>query len=244
MRATVYIVASLSALVGATALADAPASAPTSGAIAAVVTGVGVLDKVQAFYQSTTDYKAAFKQVVRTRSPKRTFHRSGTVFFKIPGMMRWDYKAPDEVYYVSDGEVLWSYDVEEAIAYRMRVKDSDLFHALKFLTGAGNLTRDFDAKVLPTTPEGLTPILLTPRHDDRNFQSVTLFVDASTGETRESEVVDPMGNVSRIQFDRPVFKPLPKEGFSFAVPRGGARPGTRAEIACAHTPPDCPPSMP
>ena len=222
MRATAYIVAITCAMACPIARAETPAAGPVT--VAPKATGAEPvpesLDKVQAFYRATTDYKASFRQVVRTKSPKRTFSRSGTVFFKIPGMMRWDYKAPDEVYYISDGEVLWSYDVEEAIAYKMSIRDSDLFHALKFLTGAGDLVRDFNARVEAAGTQGLVPIRLTPKVNDRNFQSVTLFVDPKTGETRETEVVDPMGNVSHIWFENPVFKPLPRDGFSFTVPQG------------------------
>ncbi len=179
-----------------------------------------VLARVQAFYEKTTDYRASFRQVVTTRSPRRTFTRRGTVYFKKPGMMRWDYQTPDEVYYVSDGEVLWSYEVEEGVAYRLPVRRSDLFEALRFLTGAGDLTRDFEAEVLRPAESGLVPVRLTPRGDERMFRSVTLFVDPKTGETRETEVVDPTGNVSHLWFEGASYGPLPAEGFRFRPPEG------------------------
>ena len=198
---------------GVLAAAGASAQPPSPPA-------AGIVARVQAFYEGTTDFKAAFRQVVRTRSPKRTFTRSGTVYFKRPGLMRWDYKVPDEVYYVSDGDVLWSYDVEEGIAYRLRVKDSDLYRALQFLTGAADLTREFDAaEGRPTTP-GLVPLKLTPRTPGQAFRSVTLFVDPASGETRETEVEDPLGNESHIWFESPSYKPLPRDGFSFRPPEG------------------------
>lgn len=179
-----------------------------------------VLARVQAFYEKTTDYRASFRQVVTTRSPRRTFTRRGTVFFKKPGMMRWDYKTPDEVYYVSDGEVLWSYEVEEGVAYRLPIQRSDLFEALRFLTGAGDLTRDFDAHIGRPLESGLVPVRLEPKGDERMFRSVTLYVDPVTGETRETEVVDPAGNVSHLWFEGPSYGPLPAEGFRFRPPEG------------------------
>jgi outer membrane lipoprotein carrier protein len=178
------------------------------------------IDLVRKFYENTTDYKASFRQVVTTKSPKRTFTRTGTVFFKKPGMMRWDYKVPDEVYYVSDGEVLWSYDVEEAVVYRLRVKDSDLFHALKFLTGGQDLLKDFDATPGDATPAGLIPVKLVPKASRKDFQSVTLFVDPKTGEARETEVIDPLGNVSHLWFTGPAYQSLPRSGFDFKPPEG------------------------
>lgn len=179
-----------------------------------------VLARVQAFYEKTTDYRASFRQVVTTRSPRRTFTRRGTVFFKKPGMMRWDYKTPDEVFYVSDGEVLWSYEVEEGVAFRLPIRRSDLFEALRFLTGAGDLTRDFDADIGRPIESGLVPVRLKPKGDERMFRTVTLFVDPITGETRETEVVDPTGNVSHLWFEGPSYGPLPAEGFRFRPPEG------------------------
>jgi outer membrane lipoprotein carrier protein len=179
-----------------------------------------VLARVQAFYERTADFKAAFRQTVRTKSPKRTFDRSGTVYFKRPGMMRWDYSKPDRVYYVSDGVDLWSYDVEEGTAYRLKVEGSELFQSLRFLTGSADLAKEFEVAEQPPTKEGLVPLKMTPRGSQANFQSVTLYVDPATGETRETEVVDPMGNVSLVRFENPSFKPLPADGFKFKPPDG------------------------
>ncbi len=184
------------------------------------VHGADVLARLRAFYEKTTDYRASFRQVVKTKSPKRTFTRRGTVYFKKPGMMRWDYKVPDEVYYVSDGEVLWSYEVEEGVAWRLSVQRSDLFEALRFLTGAGDLERDFHVVVGMPSERGLVPVRLTPRGDERLFRTVILFVDPATGETRETEVVDPAGNVSHLWFEEPSYDPLPVEGFRFWPPEG------------------------
>ncbi|MBL6975072.1 MAG: outer membrane lipoprotein chaperone LolA [Deltaproteobacteria bacterium] len=179
-----------------------------------------LLDRVQAFYEASKDYKASFRQVVTTRSPRRAFTRKGTVYFKRPGMMRWDYKVPDEVYYVSDGKVLWSYEVEQAVAYRLEIGDSNLFHALKFLTGTGKLTQDFNAHIGEPLESGLIPVKLLPRESERSFKSVTLLVDPATGETRETEVVDPLGNVSHLWFESPSYQDLPADRFTFHPPDG------------------------
>lgn len=220
--------ASMERLVIAAVLSPAMAWADPPGGL----DGATVLSRVQAFYEKTTDYRASFRQVVTTRSPRRTFTRRGTVFFKKPGMMRWDYQVPDEVHYVSDGEVLWSYEVEEGVAWRLPIRQSELFEALAFLTGAGDLTRDLDADVGKPLPSGLVPVRLKPKGDGRMFRSVTLFVDPATGETRETEVEDPAGNVSHLWFDAPSYGPLPASGFRFRPPEGvrvedlGSRTGT------------------
>jgi len=181
---------------------------------------VKITDRIQSFYNATTDYRASFRQVVTTKSPRRTFTRKGVVYFKRPGMMRWDYKVPDEVYYVSDGKVMWSYEVEQGIAYRLNVANSRLFHALKFLTGSGDLATDFDIEEGNAAESGLIPVKLTPRESVSSFKSVTLFVEPGTGATLETEVVDPLGNVSHLWFESPSFDKLPADRFSFEPPEG------------------------
>lgn len=179
-----------------------------------------LLGKVQAFFEKTQDFRASFTQTVRTRTPKRTFVKQGVVYFKKPGMMRWDYKHPDETYYISDGQTLWSYEVEEGIVYRMAVKDSTLYEALKFLIAPADLKSDFDVEVAAPTGQGLVPLRLKPKGGARLYKTVTLFVDPQTGETKATEVVDPMGNVSHVTFENPSYAPLPLEGFMFTPPPG------------------------
>lgn len=204
----------------ATVSAQTPAypAGPSSTAVAPPSSGL--VARVQEFYRKTTDFKASFRQEVRVRSPKRTFTRAGTVFFKRPDRMRWDYKTPDEVYYVSDGKVLWSYEVEEGVVWRLDLKNSELLQALRFLSGTADLDREFDATEGPRTAAGLVPLKLVPRQPTTMFQSVTLFVDPATGETRGTEVLDPIGNVSHVKFENPSFQPLPDSGFQFEPPEG------------------------
>lgn len=193
--------------------ADAQPGSPAGDASALVA-------RVQAFYDGVTDYRASFRQVVQRRSPRRTFTRSGTVYFKKPGMMRWDYKVPDAVHYVSDGQVLWSYDVAEGVAFRMPIADSDLFHALGFLTGTARLADVFDATGGAPAADGLASVRLVPKGGESGYRAVTLFADPATGEVRQTEVEDPVGNVSHLWFDQPSYRALPAKGFAFKVPAG------------------------
>jgi len=182
--------------------------------------GVDIVNKVQEFYDRTSDFRASFKQVVRTKSPKRTFTRKGVCYFKKPGMMRFDYKEPEEVYYVSDGTVLWAYEVSEGVAYRMDIGSSDLGFAFKFLLGLGNLQEDFDSKVVQKEGSRLVQIVLTPKKEQSYFSSLVLFVDPDTFETKETEVVDKGGNVSHLWFYDVTYTPVALETFKFTPPSG------------------------
>jgi len=177
---------------------------------------------VETFYNKVTDFKASFTQEVRRAHLTRPLKKSGLVFYQRPGegqaRMRWDYTQPDKVYYVSDGDVLWSYEVATKQAVKMGVKDSELYDSLKFLFGQGDLRASFDVK-LGAQKDGLVGIVLTPKKGAQDFKSLTLFAKADTWEIQKTELVDPLDNISSITFTTPKYEPLKAEGFKFTPPK-------------------------
>ena len=206
-------------LVGGVApAADVPPGAPaptvtTPAALEAAVSGV------EGFYKKVTDFKADFTQEVRRAHLPRPLKKSGKVYFKAPGRMRWDYTQPERVYYVSDGEVLWSYEQETGQCIKMKVSDSELYDSLKFLFGQGDLRGSFDISGVPADA-GLLGLKLVPKKNQSNYKSLTLFADAKTFEIKKTELVDPLDNVSTITFDGATYEPLKDEGFKFKPPKG------------------------
>lgn len=178
---------------------------------------------VETFYNKVTDFKADFAQEVRRAHLARPLKKSGHVFFQRPGAgqarMRWDYIEPDKVYYVSDGEVLWSYEVATKQAIKMAVKDSELYDSLKFLFGQGDLRGSFDVK-LSSKDASLVGLVLVPKSGQQDFKSLTLFAKRDTWEIVKTELVDPLDNVSTITFSGAKLDPLKPEGFKFTPPKG------------------------
>lgn len=188
----------------------APAPAPT---LEAAVAGV------EGFYRKVTDFKANFTQEVRRAHLPRPLKKSGKVFFKAPGKMRWDYTQPERVYYVSDGDILWSYEQETQQCVKMRVAESELYDSLKFLFGQGDLKGSFDITAA-SAEAGLVGLKLVPKKNQSNYKSLTLFADAKTFEIRRTELVDPLDNVSVITFEAPTYEALKDDGFKFKPPKG------------------------
>jgi outer membrane lipoprotein carrier protein len=174
---------------------------------------------LQTKYETVTDFKATFKQVVKRKHLPRPLKKQGTVYFKKPGMMRWDYAQPDRIYYVSDGEVLWSYQPADKLVHKMRVKDSELYSALNFLFGQGNLREEFNI-ALGGVHDGLVALKLTPKVNQSNYKLLTLHLDPSTWEIRVTELVDPLDNVSTVSFVDPTYDTLKIDGFKFTPPEG------------------------
>ncbi|HRE88367.1 MAG TPA: outer membrane lipoprotein chaperone LolA [Myxococcota bacterium] len=174
---------------------------------------------IEGFYAKIEDFKADFQQVVKRAHIARPLKKSGYVYFSKPGKMRWDYTQPDKVYYVSDGDILWSYEVSTKQAIKMGIKDSELYDSLKFLFGQGDLKASFDI-ALGAAQDGLQALVLTPKSGQQNYKTLTLWVKLDSGEVARTELVDPLDNVSTITFSGASYAKLKPEGFQFKPPRG------------------------
>lgn len=205
---------SLTALLVALVLGPGAAPAPPPA-----VTVDQAVDGVEARYAKVTDFKASFRQTVTRKALPRPRKHRGMVYFKKPGMMRWDYTQPEKTYYISDGEVLWSYTPEDRVVYKVPVKDSELYGALKFLFGQGKLRQEFDV-TLGAPSGGLVTLDLAPKVKQSNYKRLSLRVDPTTFEIRETELVDPLDNVSRVTFEAPQYEELNAKAFKFTPPAG------------------------
>ena len=193
--------------------APAFAGDPAPGLLDRAVTGI------ESFYGKVTDFKADFQQEVRRAHLARPLKKSGHVYYIKPGKMRWDYTQPDKVYYVSDGDVLWSYEVQNKQAVKMDVKSSELYDSLKFLFGEGDLRASFDIAI-GAEKDGLQAIVLTPKHGQQNYKTLTLWARPSSWEIARTELVDPLDNVSIITFTGASYDKLKPEAFQFKPPKG------------------------
>jgi len=174
---------------------------------------------VEKHYAEIRDFSAKFEQTVtRTHLPDRPLTKTGRVYFKKPGMMRWDYLEPDKVHYVSDGKILWNYIPDSKLAYRLDVRDSDLFYALKFLFGEGSLEKDFSLSAGEPDPEGFRVVVVKPRTSEQNFQELRLLVEKDSPRIAGTVLVDPAGNTSRLKFLKVSTQKLPDDGFRFTPP--------------------------
>ena len=176
--------------------------------------------RVDAFYKEHDSFSARFEQIVtRAHLPDRPSKKSGRVYFKKPGKMRWDYAKPDQVFYVSDGSFLWNYIPESRLIYKLKVEDSELFYALRFLYGEGNLAKDFDLSD-GGTRDGHRIVIVKPKESQQNFEVLELVVDPKDAHIDETILVDPAGNRSRLRFLKVSYDELPDKGFKFTPPEG------------------------
>ncbi len=188
------------------------------------VTGQSVLAEIQKRYESTNDLEASFLQEYIGKVMKRPQRGEGKVFFKKKGMMRWDYRIPNQKF-ISDGYTLWFYQAEEN-----QVFVSDVSKVIKektplaFLAGEGDLSRDF--KLLNfnesiSQKEENFVLELVPKEPDAVLSKLTLTVDKKTYYVVQADVFDGLGNVTRTRFiDIKANVGLSDSFFHFTIPPG------------------------
>jgi outer membrane lipoprotein carrier protein len=197
-------------------IADAPQSAQDAA----------ILERIQGHYQNTSSFSAKFtEELSGIGGTKQT--RSGKVWYKRPGKMRWQFDTPRKETVVSDGHKLYDYQPD-----LNQVLEVPIEHAFKsaaplaFLLGMGNLRRDFNATLPTPTASAAAPmasdtmvrVVLTPKGGgDR----VEMGLDPSTYDLMAAKVTDAVGNTTSIHFsDVHTNVQLADSMFHFEVPPG------------------------
>lgn len=218
---------------GASAQPKPPASAPApsvkpSAAPAAPATKPStagdVAAQVQKAYVSINAYEADFTQQYQMKAFGQTKTSKGHVLFVKPGKMRWDYTEPKDNLVVSDGTTLWSYVAADKQARKMMVKDSQMPTALAFLTGKGDLAKEFNLELMDSKQlkfEGGYVLKATPKAATNLYNFVLFYVDGSTYHVRRVLIVDGQDNRNRFDFEKPVVNgTVPAGKFTWSPPPG------------------------
>jgi outer membrane lipoprotein carrier protein len=164
--------------------------------------------------------------------PKQSRVESGTVSFKRPGQMRWEYESPEKKLFLVDGRTTWFYVPFDHTVSKAPVNESsDWRTPLALLTGKADLARlcgQIDLIKQSGIPSGHAVIRCVPREmkglaGGDNFTDVLLEVDVSTGELARIEIRQAGGIELEYRFGNwQTDIPLPPELFRFQVPVGVA----------------------
>lgn len=171
---------------------------------------------------------------------------SGKVYFSRPGRMRWEYEAPEQKLFISDGKTVWFYVPSDHTVTRAPMKEStDWRTPLALLTGKAKLSQlceslDVSAEkagkqgniVLSCRPRGEKTKAKNPKGDDleasiapvdAQFDEVLLELDPDTGELADVRVLQPGGIELEYRFGNwQENLPLAESLFHFQAPSGVA----------------------
>ena len=143
---------------------------------------------------------------------------SGVVWFKKPGLMRWDYEKPESRFLLSDGSFFWSWEPVYRQFCKQNLATSQLPTALTFLAGTGRIEDDFSIK-LGKVKGDQVELLLTPLTPSLAFESIRFDILMPTAKVYRVTIYDAMGNINKITFKSPeINAPLDDASFKFVPP--------------------------
>src|SRR6058998_599390 len=152
---------------------------------------------LQRKYDSIRDFSADFTHAYQGGVLRKQITERGRLIVKKPGKMRWDYTAPEQKQFVSDGVKMYSYipQDKQVIVSTIPPEDEATTPTL-FLAGKGNLVRDFTAS-LTDAPKGMSSgtraLKLVPKMRQKDYDWLVLVVDPNTLDFRGLVTVDAQG---------------------------------------------------
>jgi outer membrane lipoprotein carrier protein len=175
-------------------LATPRGQAPTADAVARTL---------QQKYDRVVDFSADFVHSYRGGVLKQQATERGRLLVKKPGKMRWEYTAPERKLFVSDGRKIYSYiPQDKQVIVSTMPQDAQAPTPALFLTGKGNITRDFTVAfdTIADAPPGSVALKLTPRRREPEYESLTLVVDGRSMRLLMLITVDSQGGRSAFTF--------------------------------------------
>lgn len=192
--------------------------APTAGQTAP--TAQDVAASLQKKYDTIRDFSTDFVHTHEGGVLKRKREERGTLLVKKPGKMRWNYKAPDEKVFVSDGVRLTQYFADENRAVISAVPENDQA-AVLFLAGRGSLTRDFSVSFGQNGNGAAWTLRLEPRQPQQEYDWLEVTAARDTFLLQSLTVAEKQGSRSTFVFTNFKENPgLADKTFAFAIPRG------------------------
>lgn len=163
-----------------------------------------VAQKLQSTYERATNLVADFNQTTAVKFSSRVRHGSGTMIFRKPGRMRWDYTAPDYQVLISDGETISMYFEKSRQMIVSNAKEylqSDVTYS--FFAGTGDILKDFDVAEsdLPDNTENSFLIKLTPKSSHPHVSSIQAWVAHDSFLITHLQIVDHFDTVTDLFFD-------------------------------------------
>jgi chaperone LolA len=173
--------------------------------------------KLEAFLEGVQSLTADFEQELWTADGELLQTDTGSLSLKRPNRFRWSYEDPTELTIVADGARLWIYDVELAQVTVTPFDDNMGASPAMLLSGDRAVREDYEI-VDSYALDGLEWIKLEPKRSS-DFSAVSIGFNGT--EPRRLELVDGLGQVTRIELDNLALNPeISDEVFELAVPAG------------------------
>ncbi len=157
-----------------------------------------VVTGLQRRYASAATMAGSFQQTYRAPGIEQV--ESGVFRMKRPGLMRWEYRKPEEKLFVADGKEAFLYVPSEKQVTVRSFTASDMRDTpLEFLLGGAEIRKNFNVSwennFKPALEKALM-IRLTPRTGQTGYEFLVLELDPVTYDLRRIAIYEHGGNTS------------------------------------------------
>jgi outer membrane lipoprotein carrier protein len=196
-----------------------------AAAHAADQTAAELAAALQKKYDGIKDFSADFTHAYEGGVLRKQITERGHLLVKKPGKMRWDYSAPEQKQFVSDGAKMYSYlPQDKQVIVSTVPPDDEAGTPTLFLAGKGSLTRDFTPSLTDapaSSPAGSRALKLVPKTKQREYDWLVLVVDPASLTIRGLVTTDAQGGKSSFSFTNLKENVgLTDKEFAFKIPRG------------------------
>lgn len=180
---------------------------------------------LQRHYDGIRDFSANFTHSYQGGVLRKQITERGRLLVKKPGKMRWQYTAPEQKLFVSDGLKMYSYVPQDKQVIVTSVpRDEGATIPALFLAGRGNLTRDFTPSLVPVPagfPGDVQALKLVPKATQGDYDWLILVIDPRRLALRGLVTSDAQGGTSSFSFaNLKENVGLADKEFTFTIPRG------------------------
>lgn len=142
---------------------------------------------------------ANFKQIISDAAGETLQQASGVITVKRPRRFYWRTDEPYEHLVVTDGKVLWLYDIDlEQITRQAFTADLDKAPALLLSGEVAEISRQYTVEIQASDKEALS-FTLMPNNSDSLFKQLT--ISFKRGELAAMSLKDSFDQLTRINFD-------------------------------------------
>ena len=144
----------------------------------------------------------------------------GSVWFRKPDLIRWEYATPDRLHYITDGETLWIHSLEDNQVWIGSA--NDFFGS----TGGARFLADITSVAERFTPappkkgEGSYQLILTSKSSEDILERVELTIDAATFDIIRVISTARTGEETTLTFHDFVREKPELSRFTFETPKG------------------------
>ena len=182
-----------------------------------------VVSGLQRRYASVDTVKGNFQQTYR--APGINQEESGEFWLKKPGLMRWEYRSPEEQLFVADGRDSFLYVPKDRQVTVQPFSAADLHSTpLEFLLGSGGINRSFVVSwemEFKAKAERTILIRLVPRKPEGQYAFLVFELDSRTFDLRHIVIRDSGGSTSEFFFSGVTTNvKLDNKLFQFKIPKG------------------------